>query len=834
MGSGRLLQSSWKRHDGWFRSLAECAGVAVFVYCDQRLIWVNRAGEELTGYDRDRLLAMKLTDLLEPDGRDALGLDRDEEGFYIPTSRPVEVRIRRSRGESCWAAVTFGVVSFGGRRAGFTTAVDISRRRQAEEQLADNLEQLELALKAGTAAAWSWDIETDRMDFSSHTREIMGWPTDQVPTTGNEFLERVPAEDRAAISGEFRCVFASGEPYSIEHRILYPGGSVRWVAVQGHPQRNAAGRVIRVVGVSADVTARKAAERALRQEKERAQVTLSSISDGVIRSDVDGVVDFLNPAAERLTGMARNDAIGRTVEEVYRVVAEDGRAPMDNPVRRCLELSRPVQSLSPCNLVTAGGGEIAVRDSAAPLFDASGAVVGAVLVFTDFTRLRILEKEMAYLACHDPLTGLINRREFEQRLMAVIDSGAGPKRRFALGYLDLDDFKIVNDTCGHGAGDELLRQLTSVLEATMVAGDTLARLGGDEFGLILVGCSVPEAVTRAGAVLDAIRRFRFMWDERIFDVRASIGIVTVTEAGGSMSELLSAADAACFVAKDRGRNQIHLSEPDDAEVAARTSEMQWVQRIRHALDQERLVLYFQRIRPLRPEASTRMVEVLLRLLDTNGRIVAPGQFLSAAERYNLMPTMDSWVIRNALRVIARVAVDLPDLVFAINLSGQSMGNAEIGQLILAEVERNRIKPGRLLFEITETAAISNLRTAQSIIDSLSAHGCRFVLDDFGSGLSSFRYLRNLKVSFLKIDGDLVAQVARDPIQREMVTAIHRVGETMGLQTIGEWVESRDVAETLQEIGVHFGQGFWFHRPEPITGLGTGDPDAGARLADSWH
>jgi diguanylate cyclase (GGDEF)-like protein len=426
---------------------------------------------------------------------------------------------------------------------------------------------------------------------------------------------------------------------------------------------------------------------------------------------------------------------------------------------------------------------------------------------------------MEHLASHDPLTGLINRREFEQRLASAISDAANSFRQHILCYLDLDEFKLVNDTCGHAAGDELLRQLTSVLSAVIPKGNTLARLGGDEFGMLFMNCDSDEATTHAQGLLDAVRQYRFQWEGQVFEVAASIGMVPVVSGNGNLAELLSAADSACYVAKDRGRNQIHITRIDDSAVRIRHTEMLWVERINRALHENRFRLFKQPIRPLQKRDAPEYHELLLRLVDAEGNIVAPNQFITAAERYRMMPIIDLWVVGEALSSIGSIAkpADENTAAFTINLSGQSFGNVELKALILEQLDRLQIPPRTVMFEITETAAITNLAQALDFMNALRSRGCRFILDDFGSGLSSFRYLKSLDIEFLKIDGELVREIASDPIQREMVAAIHRIGESMGIQTIGEWVENPEIQRTLTEIGVDYAQGWGVGRPEPFRG-----------------
>jgi diguanylate cyclase (GGDEF)-like protein/PAS domain S-box-containing protein len=689
-------------------------------------------------------------------------------------------------------------------------------RLRTELELAASRERLELAHRAGHSTAWEWRPDDDSLSFSGAT-EVFGVPANLLPRTGNELLEFVPHADHQAISRTFSKVFSTGKPYEIEHRFDLPGRGTVWAMVRGQVQKDNDGRVEKVVGVSADITKRKLAEQALQRAKEHAQVTLSSISDGVVRTDAGGRIDFLNPSAEKLLGVKLQQVQGQMLSRFYRSIAASTRTPRPNVVEECLASRHVIEPAEASLLILEDGSELAVRESSAPIIAENEELVGAVLVFTNVSQLLSLQQRMEHLASHDSLTGLINRREFELRLAEAISDAANSLRQHILCYLDLDEFKLVNDTCGHGAGDELLRQLTSVLSAVIPKGNTLARLGGDEFGMLFMNCDPDEATAHAQSLLDAVRQYRFQWEGQIFEVAASIGIVPVVGGNGNLAELLSAADSACYVAKDRGRNQIHLTRVDDSAVRVRHTEMRWVERINRALHENRFRLFKQPIRPLQKKDGPEYNELLLRLVDVEGKIVAPSQFITAAERYRMMPVIDLWVVGAALNSIGTFATSAEEIqaAFTINLSGQSFGNAELKALILDQLDQLRIAPRRVMFEITETAAISNLSQALEFMKALRERGCRFILDDFGSGLSSFRYLKSLDIEFLKIDGELVREIATDPIQREMVAAIHRIGESMGIQTIGEWVENSEIERTLIEIGVDYAQGWGVGRPEPF-------------------
>jgi len=611
------------------------------------------------------------------------------------------------------------------------------------------------------------------------------------------------------------------------HRLALSGESVsfeqdwegRTFQTRVEPLRGERGEIIGCIGVAVDVTERKHAQEALYREKERAQVTLASIGDGVVRADPAGKIDYLNPVAERLTGWTAEEAIGLTVPEVFQVVDEISRKPLTDPIARCLEEGKVVESPGHALLLSKDGKEYSVRDSAAPIYDRSGASLGAVLVFKDVTQLRGMEREMIYLASHDALTGLINRREFEVRLKRAIRGARAERRHHVLLYLDLDEFKVVNDTCGHLVGDEMLKQITALLRSRVRRSDILARLGGDEFGVLLEDCPLDHARQIAEEMRRTVREFRFCWRDQIFEVGVSIGLVPINADSGDLAHVMSAADAACYVAKDSGRNRVHEYEIDDTLVAERYGEMQWIHRIHRAFEDRRFRLFYQLIQPLGTETPARelLCEVFIRMLDRTGKIIEPSAFIAAAERYHLIGSLDRWVVKTAFSALAeaqRREWSRP-VLFAINLSGQSIGEESFLSYVVEELEKSTVDSRRICFEITETAAISKLDSAIRFISVLKTKGCRFILDDFGSGLSSFAYLRDLQVDFLKIDGEFVQNMMEDRVKRAMVESINQIGHVMGLQTIAEWVENRQTLEALKELGVDYAQGFWLCRPQPL-------------------
>jgi diguanylate cyclase (GGDEF)-like protein/PAS domain S-box-containing protein len=606
---------------------------------------------------------------------------------------------------------------------------------------------------------------------------------------------------------------SEGEVRNDEYVLRRKDGTMLVVVDNGRVVRDKQGRVIGFEGTISDITERKKAETAVFQAKERAQVTLQSIGDAVITTDSEGRVDYMNPVAESLTGWENHEAQSQLIGSILAVVDEGSREAGESPVVRCLREGQVLGLKQHTVFMPRRGQEIAIQDSAAPIRDRAGNLIGAVMVFHDVSKERRLHRALHYQASHDALTGLINRREFETRLTTAVESvrqDAGSRQ--ALLYLDLDQFKLVNDTCGHPAGDQLLKQITGVLQSRVRTGDTLARLGGDEFGILLANCTLDQAMRVAETLRQAIRDYRFIWQDGVLAVGASIGIVEITGDTPTVASVMSAADVACYAAKDQGRNRVQLYKPDN--VPERHREMHWVSKLTRACDEGRFELFYQPIVAIGKNSDEREhFELLLRLRDENGSRVAPAEFIPAAERYNIMPSIDRWVVRQALdRVVHRVTSGVKPYTVAVNLSGTSLNDERFLEFLIAELSACDLAPGAMCFEITETAAIANLGNAVYFMRELKSRGCHFALDDFGSGLSSFMYLKTLPVDYLKIDGQFIENVTRDPVDRSMVEAISQVGRAMGIQTIAERVESAEVLAELARLGVGYAQGFHIAKP----------------------
>lgn len=559
------------------------------------------------------------------------------------------------------------------------------------------------------------------------------------------------------------------------------------------------------------------AEFQLYEEKEKAVVTLHSIGDAVITTNAAGNIEYMNPVAEELTGWVSGEAIGIPFDNLMRMVEEESKKAMPSSTGRCLQTGERAVCDQQKLLLRRDGSYIAIADSAAPIRDHKGVLIGAVTVFRDVGHARQLAQRLSYQASHDPLTGLYNRREFEAQLEQLLESAQNQATQHALCYIDLDQFKVVNDVCGHSAGDELLRQLAEILQSQIRDADILARLGGDEFGVLLSHCSLGQATRIAENLRSALHAFRFLHEERNFEVGASIGVIEITSASRSIEELMSAADIACYAAKDNGRNRIHVYQPSSTELEERRGEMNWVSEVRAALDEERFKLLFQPIVPVSGETDQARYELLLRMQRGDTSIL-PMAFIPAAERYKLMPEIDRWVVGKTISLLKEYPGFGDRATVLVNLSGQSLCDNAFVEYLERELNSGDFKRNSICFEVAERAVIANLRGISSAIKRLSKHGCRFALDDFGGGLNSMGNLQELGMDYVKLDGNLVKNMTSNHIDAAMVRAINEIAHAMGLATIAEMVESEEVVEAVRSLGVDYCQGHAIALPQPIEEL----------------
>lgn len=525
--------------------------------------------------------------------------------------------------------------------------------------------------------------------------------------------------------------------------------------------------------------------------------------NGVVRSANEFVADHL--------GIAQSNLVGKSINNL--VINED----IENTEELITKCRMNPEHVQRCDLrVSDINGQILwVRATTRNITEADGSQ-NILFVCEDVTEAHTLTEQLSYQESHDSLTGLINRHEFEHRVGIALEKSRTMGQEHALFFIDLDQFKVINDTCGHIAGDHLLRELVTLLSPVIRQNDTLARLGGDEFGVLLENCALSKASGVADLVLKKINDFQFTWEQTSFSIGASIGVVPMNKHTSSITLLMTDADAACYIAKGQGRNRIHIYGPGDEEIASHHGEMKWVNRIQDALNNDKFVLLAQPITPLAKNKTPELMhyEILIRMLDDDSSLIAPDEFLGIAERYNLSPAIDRWVIRNAFDWLQKNPENLEVLeLCSINLSGNTLSDDSFSSYLLQQFETYKIPSHKICFEITETAAIANLEVAQRFINSFRNDlNCKFSLDDFGSGLSSFAYLRTLPVDFLKIDGVFVRDITSDPIDLAMVKSINEIGKIMGKKTIAEFVENESILKQLELLGVDYAQGYYISKP----------------------
>jgi diguanylate cyclase (GGDEF)-like protein/PAS domain S-box-containing protein len=699
----------------------------------------------------------------------------------------------------------------------------------------DNQIRLRLALDAANMAVWDSSVRNGTvMDgeviWSDNGAALLGFEQKQLKHRFKDFIACVHVDDRKHVHDVLQNAINNMCDYALEYRVVWPDKSVHWLSAKAHVFSNGDGTPIRTLGIIWDITQKKQDEITIAEQKELAEVTLGSIGDAVLTTDNNGKTQYLNRVAEQLTGWSLDQAKGVDIDVIFKVVDEATGELYENVAKKCLRLNQTIGVTSRSQLITKDHRNIAIEDSAAPIRSKDGHVLGAVVVFHDVSHERQLNHQLSWQASHDALTSLINRREFEIHLAGALSTAKSEHDTHALLYMDLDQFKVINDTCGHNAGDALLQLLTKMLQEKMRDSDILARLGGDEFGVLLLSCPVEQAHYLADDLRTAVKDFRFVWDKHTFEIGVSIGLVEINADSKSMSELLIAADQACYIAKEQGRNRVHLYQESDLALARRHGEMLWVTRLSDAIERNHFRLYRQPIVSLKG-SSHRHEEVLIRIANGNGELILPGAFIPAAERYDMMLQIDRWVIRalchyikkqrderNSLRQANGSVID-SSTSYSINLSGISLNDNSLHQYIAEQFDEFDVAPENISFEITETAVIANLANAQLFMENIKKLGCRFALDDFGSGLSSFAYLKAFPVDYLKIDGLFVRDIATNAINHAMVSAINEVGHVMGIKTVAEYVENDIILESVRNIGVDYAQGYAVGELEPLVFAG---------------
>ena len=759
---------------------------------------------EAVGKKLEEAFAGRIDDIDKWNSRAELLRQHDDYSMVWTLRRPNgETRVLRTRGKPLFDDCG-GFAGYRGVGSDITEEDTAKRRLLESEARFRNLVDHVTDIVCITSA-------DGKIEFLNNSVEkILGYRVDELES-GKAGANAIP-EDRERVQQALRTVLEDPERVvSGVYRYRHKNGSIRVLQVTRQQIRQFdEGQEPRIIIHARDITDQSQAEEALRQSEERLRDFAETGADWFWEQDANLRFTYISGNYPGFDKMANENIIGKMREEI----APENNFNSENwrQLTRALKAREPFYNFEYTYRIP-DGGDVIVRISGKPKFDVDGNFVGYRGTGLDITESYRLSEQLNYQATHDPLTGLVNRREFELRLSRVVKSCRDDGSEHALCYIDLDQFKVVNDTCGHDAGDELLRQIAALLQDKVRKRDTIARLGGDEFGLLLERCTLNQANRVAENVRGAIDDFRFMWAGRNFRLGASIGVIPIDFSSGNIANVMRSADAACYTAKDAGRNRIHIYHEDSIELAQRHQEMQRIVDINQAFDEGRFMLYQQPIRPLKStqDEQAQFCELLVRMIDEAGFPVLPANFLPTAERYNLATQLDTWVVNTALEWI----VSNPILRCTINLSGMSIADDSFLRMVLDLLDRKAVDANRICFEITETAAIQNLSKAHHFIERLRDCGCFFALDDFGSGLSSFAYLKTLPVDFLKIDGFFVRDIVEDRISYELVKSINDIGQVMGKRTIAEFVENEATLDALREIGVDYAQGFWIARPEPI-------------------
>lgn len=699
-------------------------------------------------------------------------------------------------------------------------SLGIAERRRTEETLRTREQQLRLIADNVPAMIAYYDVTQYCRFANKRYANFYGFKDDQILNKHlNEILD---AEAYQRTQPQIEKVMA-GNVVNYERAQRTDDGKERYLDVSLIPDFDKHQKAIGAHVLVQDVTERKRMEMELFSEKERAQVTLESIGDAVITCDANGAVTYLNPIAKRLTGWSMDEARGLPLPTVFTITHEITGEAIADPVQQCLAQGSTVGSVDHTSdhdmLTRRDGAQFAIDDLTSPIRDRQGNIIGAVLVFHDVTRQRAMARQLTHQATHDALTALVNRIEFERRLGRLLSSCREDHTQHAMCFLDLDGFKLVNDSCGHQAGDELLRQIGGVLQQRLRGRDTLARLGGDEFGVLLERCPPEQSLRIAEELREAVNDFHFVWKEKPFTVGVSIGVVSIADNSPTLPEVLNAADTACYAAKEQGRNRVLLYQSKDDEQSKQGDHVQWLAHLNEALEQQRFRLFCQAIVPLTPGAKERQqYEVLLRLEGKDCSLITPGAFLPFADRYNITPDIDRWVLRRIIslcHVKRRESPQWPLPLLSMNVSGATLNDPTFAEFVREQLLEKDLPGNTLCFEISEAAAIAQLTATTRFIHDLKKLGCAFTIDGFGGSAASFSQIKHLPVDFIKISGNFVRNMYKDPVDQAIVEAANRIARLLGIRSIGLCVENVATLEQLRALNIDYAQGFSISRPVPL-------------------
>ena len=755
-------------------------------------------------------------DFYAPEGRPAI---REAVKAAVTTGKgwDLELPLIQASGERIWVR-TQGTVELDGDKPVRLIGAfqDITERRQQLQALESAHDRITIATRSGNIGVWDWDIADDKATWTHEMYSLYGMQYVPEPVSREIWLACIHPDDRHRAEAELQHAIQHGDSLDSEFRVVWSDDSVHYLRTAGRVKRNTKGEAICVLGVNWDVTPLRQTTNELAEQHELLRVTLRSIGDAVITTDATGLVTWMNPVAEQMTGWSTDAAASHPLSDIYGIVDEATREVTSNPVEACLKTGNSVVHAKQTILISRHGGEYGVEDTASPIRSEHNEILGAVLVFHDVTEARYLSREMNYRATHDSLTNLTNRAEFEARLNHTLARAKKSHTENALMYVDLDQFKLVNDSCGHSIGDRLLQQVSKLLSQCVRGTDTLARLGGDEFGVILTDCDIAKAKQIARKMCDSLYQFRFVHKGQRYRIGASIGLVPLDSRWDLAVTAMQAADFSCYTAKEAGKNRVHEWIDSDEKMQTRRDDMQWASRLEQAIDENRFELYFQRIEKVSGKAEGIHGEVLIRLTDEANQVILPSVFLPAAERFHLATRIDRWVLEHAINHLVGMSDISSVNMLCINLSGQSVGDKEFHREAIAMLTAAGVEVcDRICLEITETVAITNIADATAFITQVRVLGVRFALDDFGAGVSSFGYLKMLDIDILKIDGQFITGMIDDKLDAAAVRCFVEVAAALNLKTVAEYVKSEEVMARVKLLGIDYAQGYLLHHPKPI-------------------
>jgi diguanylate cyclase (GGDEF)-like protein/PAS domain S-box-containing protein len=794
-------------NDERFHPLVEGTSAALFVFDADRILYINPASRKLTGYSARELLDRPFVALLHPRFR-----SRFEDPIAKDRFEKEQIQINRKKGEPLWIELSLQPILFRGAAATLATAVDIHPLKESDLARRDAEVQLKLVQRAGRTVSWDWRVSTDELTVYGLPKDLVIQGAPALSTTGKAFFNYLPPDDLVHLKQAVRLSLREREPLFVEVSLVDLSGQTHWLVLRGQAVPDDTGEREHLVGVATDITERRRAEQVLVQEQEYSLAMLASISDGVIRTDLEGRIIDLSAPAETIIGRSLSEARNHFLREMVSFVDQETGATLDDPIEQSLMSNSPLSPAQTCLVRPRDGEDVPVQFHTAVLRDHCSQEIGVVLVMKDMLEQRQFERGMVYLATHDPLTDLVNRTEFECRLGRCMAETRRSQRQDSVLYLDLDGFKLINDTFGHPAGDKMLKQFASFLKCRFRETDTLGRIGGDKFGVLLESCPPWQTRDLVEKLYKDLRSFRFEWDGTSLPVSLSTGLASISPDETQVEKVLGVAEDACYLAKQRGGDRFYEFEPTELATSERHTQLEILHQIQESLRNGSFTLQAQLIQPVvAPESDPDMYEILLRIPDRGDTALMPKQFMPVAERHSIVSAIDRWVLTHSLEAVTgRDLVD--DVRFCINISAHSLSDDRFLEFVLHELSYRGVDPRSIYFEISETATVANFDKAQKFISVLRSRGCGFVLDNFGSGLSSFAYLRNFPVDFIKIDGQFVQNLTKDPTQRALVESINHVGHVMQIRTIAEAIESQESLQVIRQMKVDYAQGDGISQP----------------------